>query len=113
MKIPVSKAVRSHHGKPDISMNICLIDLFHTWRYLEHQDKKFIEQGIWMLGWEEADQIAQYNKASEIQKDNRIAMHMTGRSSDYKFRSVNECKMYFFNHYHVLFSSKKRDTECK
>ena len=36
-----------------------------------------------------------------------------GRSSDYKFRFVNECKMYFFNKYHVLFSFKKKDTECK
>ncbi|MEB3733160.1 hypothetical protein ULF88_01245 [Halopseudomonas pachastrellae] len=28
-----------------------------SWGGTEHQDKKFIEQGIWMLGWEEDDHL--------------------------------------------------------
>ena len=32
---------------------------------------------------------------------------LKGRSSDYKLRSVNECKMCFFNKYHVSSSLKK------
>lgn len=45
-----------------------------SWGGVEHQDKKFIEQGIWMLGWEEGDQPAQYKKASEMKVDDRIAI---------------------------------------
>ena len=45
-----------------------------SWGGTEHQDKKFIEQGIWMLGWEEGDQPAQYKKASEMKAGDRIAI---------------------------------------
>ncbi len=45
-----------------------------SWGGTEHQDKKFIEQGIWMLGWKEGDQPAQFKKASEIEVGDRIAI---------------------------------------
>ena len=45
-----------------------------SWGGVEHQDKRFIEQGIWMLGWEEDDQPAQYKKASEMKAGDRIAI---------------------------------------
>ncbi|EKF9426812.1 hypothetical protein O1C19_003472 [Vibrio cholerae] len=33
-----------------------------SWGGVDHQDQKFVEQGIWMLGWSEEDQPAQYKK---------------------------------------------------
>lgn len=45
-----------------------------SWGGVEHQDKKFIEKAIWMLGWEKAEQAAQYKNASEIQQGDRIAI---------------------------------------
>ena len=45
-----------------------------SWGGVDHQDKKFIEQGIWMLGWDEKDQPSQYKKASEIKPGDRIAI---------------------------------------
>lgn len=45
-----------------------------SWGGTEHQDKKFIEQGIWMLGWKESDQPAQYKKASQMMPNDRIAI---------------------------------------
>ncbi len=48
-----------------------------SWGGVEHQDKKFIEQGIWMLGWEEGSQS---EKASEMKPGDRIAIkRMKGR----------------------------------
>jgi Fe2+ transport system protein FeoA len=45
-----------------------------AWGGVEHQDQKFVEQGIWMLGWAEGEQPAQYKKASEMQPGDRIAI---------------------------------------
>ncbi|MCP4323831.1 MAG: hypothetical protein GY787_18640 [Alteromonadales bacterium] len=45
-----------------------------SWGGTEHQDQKFIEQGIWMLGWKEGDQPSQYKKASEIKAGDKIAI---------------------------------------
>ena len=42
-----------------------------SWGGIDHQDKKFIEQGIWMLGWEEGRQP---EKASEMKAGDRIAI---------------------------------------
>jgi len=51
-----------------------------SWGGTEHQDKKFLEKGIWMLGWNESQQEAQYKKASEIKAGDRIAIkRMKGR----------------------------------
>jgi hypothetical protein len=45
-----------------------------AWGGVEHQDQKFLKQGIWMLGWAEGEQPAQYKKASEMQPGDRIAI---------------------------------------
>ena len=45
-----------------------------SWGGIEHQDRRFVEQGYWMLGWEEEDQPDQYAKASKIQPGDRIAI---------------------------------------
>lgn len=45
-----------------------------SWGGVEHQDRRFVEQGFWMLGWKESDQPSQYEKASEIQPGDRIAI---------------------------------------
>lgn len=51
-----------------------------SWGGVDHQDKKFVEQGIWMLGWSEEDQPAQYKKASQMKQGDRIAIkRMKGR----------------------------------
>ncbi|MGB2923791.1 MAG: hypothetical protein WBB82_00645, partial [Limnothrix sp.] len=51
-----------------------------SWGGVEHQDQKFIEQGIWMLGWEEGEKPAMYQKASEMKAGDRIAIkRMKGR----------------------------------
>lgn len=43
----------------------------------KHKDKSFVEQGMWMLGWEDG---AQPQRASEIQPRDRIAIkRMKGR----------------------------------
>ena len=42
-----------------------------SWRGVEHQDEKFVKQGIWMLGWEEGNQP---QKASEMKSGDRIAI---------------------------------------
>jgi hypothetical protein len=53
-----------------------------SWGGVDPQDQKFIEQGIWMLGWSEGDQPAQYKKASQIQRGDRIAIkRMKGREA--------------------------------
>lgn len=49
-----------------------------SWGGVDHQDAKFIEQGIWMLGWEEGGQPA---KASEMKPGDRIAIkRMKGKA---------------------------------
>lgn len=45
-----------------------------SWGGVEHQDEKFVEQGYWMLGWEQQDQPAQYEKASLMKVGDRIAI---------------------------------------
>ena len=47
-------------------------------RGVEHQDEKFIEQGIWMLGWEKGNQP---KKASQMKPGDRIAIK---RNSKFK-----------------------------
>jgi len=42
-----------------------------SWGGVEHQDKKFLEQGIWILGWKEGHQP---ERASEMQPGDRIAI---------------------------------------
>ena len=42
-----------------------------SWGGVEHQDKRFIEQGIWMLGWQKG---AQPEKAKEMRAGDRIAI---------------------------------------
>jgi len=51
-----------------------------AWSGVKHQDKKFIEKGIWMLGWGKNQQPSQYKKASEMKPGDRIAIkRMKGR----------------------------------
>ena len=45
-----------------------------SWGGVEHQDKKFVEEGYWMLGWKREDQPGQYEKASQIKPGDRIAI---------------------------------------
>ena len=45
-----------------------------SWGGVEHQDKKFVEESYWMLGWEKEKQPAQYEKASQIKIGDRIAI---------------------------------------
>ena len=42
-----------------------------SWGGVDHQDQKFLEQGIWMLGWEEGSQPG---KASDMRAGDRIAI---------------------------------------
>lgn len=42
-----------------------------SWGGTEHQDAKFVEEGYWMLGWEEGRQP---EKASQIKAGDRIAI---------------------------------------
>lgn len=42
-----------------------------SWGGVDHQDAKFLDQGIWMLGWEEGKQPA---KASDMKPGDRIAI---------------------------------------
>ena len=41
---------------------------------IEHQDKKFVDGGYWMLGWEEQDQPSQYKLAEQMKPGDRIAI---------------------------------------
>lgn len=45
-----------------------------SWGGVEHQDKRFVEEGYWMLGWKENDQPDQYKRASQIKLGDRIAI---------------------------------------
>lgn len=49
-------------------MNYWVVGAFWGGR---HQDQKFIEQGIWMLGWEKGNQT---ERALEMQPGDRIAI---------------------------------------
>jgi len=41
---------------------------------VEHQDKKIVNEGYWMLGWEKKDQSAQYALAKQMMPGERIAI---------------------------------------
>lgn len=45
-----------------------------SWGGVDHQDKKFVSEGYWMLGWEKEDQPNQYEKASKMKPGDRIAI---------------------------------------
>lgn len=45
-----------------------------SWGGVEHQDRKFVEGGYWMLGWEKEDQPDQFARASQIKSGDRIAI---------------------------------------
>ncbi|MCL0065956.1 hypothetical protein M1N79_03665 [Dehalococcoidia bacterium] len=43
-----------------------------SWGGVEHQDKKFVDEGYWMLGWEKKiNQANMHSKANEAQGQNR------------------------------------------
>ena len=42
-----------------------------SWGGVDHQDQRFIDEGFWMLGWEEGRQP---EKAAEIKPGDRIAI---------------------------------------
>jgi len=49
-----------------------------SWGGSDHQDQRFLKEGIWMLGWEDGHQP---KRASKIQPGDRIAIkRMKGRS---------------------------------
>ncbi len=50
-----------------------------AWGGTEHQDKAFIEKGIWMLGWEEGHQP---EKAMTMEPGDRIAIKCGFRRSE-------------------------------
>lgn len=53
-----------------------------TWDGVDHQDKAFIENKIWVLGYKEKDNEKQYQKAKKIKKNDRIAIkRMMGKGS--------------------------------
>ena len=39
-----------------------------SWGGVEHQDQRFVDQGMWMLGWEDGKQP---KRAAEMQPGNR------------------------------------------
>ncbi len=45
-----------------------------SWGGTEHQDKKFIKEGYWMLGWKKDRQPKQYALTQKIQVGDRIAI---------------------------------------
>lgn len=45
-----------------------------SWGGVEHQDKIFVENSYWMLGWSENDQPAQFAKGEKIKVGDRIAI---------------------------------------
>ena len=45
-----------------------------SWGGHEHQDEKFVAGGYWMLGWGKEDQPVLYERASQMQPGDRIAI---------------------------------------
>ena len=39
-----------------------------SWDGVDHQDKKFVDNKIWVLGYKEKDDESQYLKAKKIKK---------------------------------------------
>lgn len=53
-----------------------------SWDGSDHQDKEFIENKIWVLGYQENESKQQYQKAQKIKKNDRIAIkRMMGKGS--------------------------------
>ena len=42
-----------------------------SWGGVDHQDQRFVDQGMWMLGWEDGKQP---KRAAEMQPGNRDAI---------------------------------------
>ena len=52
-----------------------------AWGGREHQDDRFIEEGIWLLGWSEGQQPDQFARAKKMRPGDRIAIkRMKGRN---------------------------------
>lgn len=52
-----------------------------AWSGKEHQDARFIKEGIWVLGWKEGQQPNQFARAKKMKPGDRIAIkRMKGRS---------------------------------
>ena len=53
-----------------------------SWDGVDHQDQKFVDNKIWVLGYKEKDDESQYLKAKKIKKGDRIAIkRMMGKGS--------------------------------
>ena len=51
-----------------------------SWGGIEHQDQRFLEEGIWELGWKEGDRFDQFKLAKKMQEGDRIAIKRNGGS---------------------------------
>ena len=57
------------------------------------KDQSFVEQGIWMLGWNEEDQPSQYKKAEAIKIGDRVAIKkMRGQKGGLKILHIGIIK---------------------
>lgn len=45
-----------------------------SWGGVDHQDQRFVEEGMWMLGWEEDEQPVQFKRAKQMKVGDRIAI---------------------------------------
>ncbi|MBQ0369047.1 MULTISPECIES: hypothetical protein [Providencia] len=53
-----------------------------SWDGCDHQDKTFIENKIWVLGYKKNEDEAQYQRAKKIKKNDRIAIkRMMGKGA--------------------------------
>ncbi|WP_313087161.1 hypothetical protein [Atlantibacter hermannii] len=53
-----------------------------SWDGVDHQDEKFVQNHIWMLGWSHEEDKTQFEAAKEIRVGDRIAIkRMKGRGS--------------------------------
>lgn len=53
-----------------------------SWDGVDHQDEKFVQNHIWMLGWSHEEDKIQFEAAKEIRVGDRIAIkRMKGRGS--------------------------------
>ena len=61
-----------------------------SWGGIEHQDKKFVENSYWTLGWEREDQPVQFERGEMINIGDRIAIkRMKGQgASDIKILHI-------------------------
>ncbi len=64
-----------------------------SWGGVDYQDERFIKEGIWMLGWDESEQPAQYKKAQDMKTDDRIAIkRMRGPKGGLKILHIGVIK---------------------